>query len=188
LGYKKIQAKRQEFAAKQAVMFKFRDAVREINLRSAKVAEAIKKLETAKDEIAASISSLHTGGVPQFEAYKKSLLGMTANVGTLRALPLDPVEKVVNGAEDELRAMVRAYEDKLAAACPKDIKPGMVFKRASDGTLFEVQSASRKATNPSLRGDDAIWFDGVYITDGKPSGSTAANLTTLKKMKYLKTD
>lgn len=45
-----------------------------------------------------------------------------------------------------------------------------------------------QAKNPSLKGDDAIWFDGVWITDGKPSGNSPIKLSSLKKMKYLKTD
>jgi hypothetical protein len=85
------------------------------------VAQAVKQLEQSKQAVAAGISSLNTGGVPELEAYKKSFVGL-------------------------------------------------------------------QEKNPSLKGDDAIWFDGVWITDGKPSGNSPIKLSSLKKMKYLKTD
>ena len=187
MGYKKIQEKRKELAARQEILFKFQKAAEEINSRLAKVAQAMKQLEASKQEVASGISSLNTGGIPEFDTYKKSLLGI-AQGGTPRPLPMDPVEKVVKGAADQLRAMVREYEDKLAATCPKDIKPGMTFKDPPTGRIYEVRSPPEKAQNPNLRGDDAIWFDGVWFTDGTAGSNSPVKLSALKKMKYLKTD
>jgi hypothetical protein len=187
VGYKKIQEKRKEFSAKQDVLIKFRKAAEEINGKLAKVAQALKQLETSKQEVAAGISALNTGGVPEFEAYKKNLLGI-AQGGTPRPLPMDPVEKVVDGAETQLRVMIREYEDKLAAACPKDIKPGMTFKDPATGRVFEVRSLPEQSKNPNLKGDDAIWFDGVWFTDGNAGSNSPTKLSSLKKYKYLKTD
>jgi hypothetical protein len=187
LGYKKIQDKRQELEAKQQVLFKFRSAATEVNAQIARAAEAARQLENAKSAIASSVGAMFTGGVPEFEAYKKSLLGI-AKGGTFRPLPMDPVEKVVKNADAELRAMLSAWEDKLAASCPKDIKPGMTFKDAPTGRIYEVKSSAEKATNPRLQGDAAIWFDGEFFKDGKSAGKSPIDLASLKKMKYLKTD
>jgi hypothetical protein len=90
-------------------------------------------------------------------------------------------------ADKEVNDMVKAYEDKLTAACPKDIKPGMTFKNPARQTIFEVKKGPEKATIENLQGDEALWFGGDRWKDGVKTGQCQFNLANLKKMKYLHT-
>lgn len=187
MGYKKIEEKRKELRQKQEVKYAFRDAVGRINEGLANIQKAISDVEHTKQELGRTIAGLDTGGIKEFEDYKKSLLAICNGWG-VRPLPLAPVEKVCRDAEAELRAMIAAWTDKLAAAFPKEVKPGMTFKNQSLDRIYEVLSPPEQAANANLKGDNAIFFKVKWWkADGEQGGGYSISLVDLKKMKYLNT-
>lgn len=180
MGYAKIQAKRKELEEKVEVKCAFKDAAEKLN-------EVARIIEKAKQEVTQRISGLKTGGISELDAYKENLELFVHKLEAARAPSLQPIVKLVYEAEEELNKMVRAYEDKLAANCPKDVKPGMTFKDPSQQRIFEVKTGPTKATNINLRGDSALWFEVDIFKDGVKSGSVDLNSADLKKMKYLRT-
>jgi hypothetical protein len=188
MGYQKIQAKRKEIYAKHQVMLAFSHAAKGVNEALAKIQKAQANLEQTKQKMAADVGKLSTGGVAEFEVYKKSLLGMAQSTGLVRPLPLAPVEMVVLKAQTELAKMVRAYEEKLIAAMPKEIKPGMTFKDQTTGNILEVTTPAQKSPNINLSGDAAIFFKvKIFKPDGTAAGEMSRSLSDLKKNKYLNT-
>lgn len=186
MGYKTIQQKRAELQDKQKIKYAFRDSIEELNKGLADIEKAINNLGATRMAIEKRISALDTGGVKEFEDYKKSLIAVAQGWGA-RSLPMTPVDKVISEASKELSTMISAYEDKLAAAFPREVKPGMTFKHAPLKRIYEIKTGPTQATNINLKGDNAIWFKVHFWTEGKDGGEVDINLTDLKKMKYLNT-
>lgn len=180
------QSKPGETSAEGQAYDRFYKAAQDINKAVAKTAQAFAAVGEAKEKIRQRIEGLNTFGIKEFEDYKKSLLGIVAG-GTPRPLPMDPVNKAIARVESEHVRMVREYYEKLAAGCPNDVKPGMVFKRPGDDTFVEITKGPFKPQNTDLKGDHAICFNGRIWKDEKAGAEISYDLADLKQMKYLKT-
>jgi hypothetical protein len=180
MGYKKIQEKRAQLAAQVAVKSAFVDAAQSLE-------DVLGNVEKTKQQVSQKVGALKTGGISELEAYKTSLLAFIGKLEAAKPPSLDPVIKMADAADKEMKAMMSAWEDKLAASCPKDVKPGMTFKQVNTQRIYEIKSPPQKATNPNLTGDQAIFFDGDWYKDGVKAGSSQTKLADLKKMKYIHT-
>jgi len=180
MGYKKIQEKRKELSAQMEAKSAFMDAAKGLN-------DALSNVEKTKQQVMQRMGTLKTGGISELEQYKSGLLTYLGKLDAAKPPSIDSVVKVVDAAEKEMKAMLSAWEDKLAASCPKDVKPGMTFKDVPNQRIFEVKSGPTNGNNDNLTGDKAIWFAGDWFKDGAKTGSCQLNLADLKKYKYLKT-
>lgn len=181
MGYKKIQEKRNELYIKSRAKNQFLDAAESM-------VDAYKEIGRIKSSLQQKIGSMNTAGVPEFEAYKKTVLASIQKMEVLLPPPLDAIHKVVDDAQKEVNRMVQEYEDKLAAACPKEIKVGMTFKDKGLRRVYQITAPGEQSKNPNLKGDDAIWFKAHYWKDDGADGSDSQlKLSDLKKMKYLNT-
>ena len=180
MGYKKIQAKRDELSAQVDAKNEFVDAAKSLE-------DVLGSVQKTKQQISQKVGSLKTGGVSELEAYKADLLAFIGKLEAAKPPPIEPVIKLAAAAEKEMKAVISAWEDKLAASCPKEVKPGMTFKQLNTQRIYEVKTPPRKANNPNLAGDDAVFFNGDWFKDGAKAGSCQVKLSDLKKMKYINT-
>jgi hypothetical protein len=180
VGYKKIQEKRKELQAQSEIKSAFFDAAKSLD-------DLFGTVEKTRQQISQKIGALKPSGVSELEAYKTSLLAVVGKLAAAKPPSIDPVWNVVRTAEKEVENMVSAYEDKLAAACPKDVGPGMTFKDPATKRIFEVKTQAEKAKNENLQGDQSFWFKCDLWKDGAKTGESSVSLAQLKKMKFLKT-
>jgi hypothetical protein len=180
MGYKKIQEKRNELSAQKEAKSAFVDAAKSLE-------DVLGNVDKTKQQIMQKMGTLKTGGIPELEAYKSGLLAYLGKLESTKPPSLDPVIKLVDAADKEMKAMINAWEDKLAASCPKDVKPGMTFKDTPTARIFEVKSGPTESKNGNNTGDQAIWFAGDWYKDGAKTGSCQLSLADLKKYKYIKT-
>ena len=180
MGYQKIQEKRKELNVKIEARSAFMDAAQSLNT-------VIGNIDKTKQQAVQKVGTLKTNGVAELEAYKSALLAYLGKLDAAKPPSLAPVIKLVDAAEKDLKIMIGAWEDKLAATCPKDVKPGMTFKDTPTQRIFEVKSGPEKSANEQLSGDKAIWFKGDWFKDGAKTGSSSLSLADLKKYKYLHT-
>jgi hypothetical protein len=180
MGYKKIQEKRKELSAKMEARSAFMDAAQSLNT-------VLGNVDKTKQQAMQKMGTLKTDGMAELEAYKSALLAYLGKLDAAKPPSLDAVVKLVDAADKDLKAMIGAWEDKLAASCPKDVKPGMTFKDTPTQRIFEIKSGPEKAANGNLAGDQAVWFKGDWFKDGAKTGSTSLSLADLKKYKYLHT-
>jgi hypothetical protein len=174
--------------AKLQTYYGFYAAARAINEAVAKTAEAHAAVGQTMEKIRQRIEGLNTFGIQEFEVYQKSLLGIVAGGAThLRPLPMDPLYKAMGRVESEHLKMLKEYYEKLAASCPSEVKPGMVFKRSGEQVFVEITKGPLKPQNADLKGDQAICFTGRVWKDEKAGAEITFDLASLKKMKYLKT-
>lgn len=180
MGYKKIQEKRNELNAKMEARSAFLDAAKSLT-------GVIDNVDKTKQQVMQKMGTLKTGGTAELEAYKSALLAYLGKLDAAKPPSLDAIVKLVDQADKDLKAMVSAWEDKLAASCPKDVKPGMTFKDTPTQRIFEIKSGPEKASNGNLEGDKGLWFKGDWFKDGAKTGSSSVSLADLKKYKYLHT-
>ena len=180
MGYKKIQAKRDELTAQVAMRTTFMDAAQSLN-------DVLANVDRTRQQVLQKVGMLKPCGVPEMEAYKSGLVAYLGKLDTAKLPSLDGIEKLVQAAEKDIKIMIKAWEDKLAASCPKDVKPGMTFKDVPSQRILEIKSGPTKAENKNLEGDQAVWFTGDWFKDGNKTGSSPVCLADLKKYKYLKT-
>jgi|KBSSwiStaDraftv2_1062776.scaffolds.fasta_scaffold381820_2 hypothetical protein len=181
MGYKKIQAKREELSNKKFAKQQFLSAAESL-------VEICKQIGKTKSAIQQKMASMNTAGVPEFESYKKSILALTQKMETLLPPSLDPIHRVVDEAEDEVERMVQQYQEKLLAAFPGEVKVGMTFKDKGLKRVCQIMAPGVKSPNLNLQGDDAMWFKVHYWNDdGKDGSDGQVKLSDLKKMKYLNT-
>ena len=158
----------------------FMDAAQSLN-------DVLANMDRTKTQVLQRIGTLKPCGVPEMEAYKSGLLAYLGKLDTVKPPSLDGVEKLVQAAQKDLKIMISAWEDKLAASCPKDVKPGMTFKDVPSQRILEIKSGPEKAENKNLVGDQSVWFKGDWFKDGVKTGSSSVSLADLKKYKYLNT-
>lgn len=175
MGLKKIAELRKLLDAKQEMFKEFRRAADEFNKTYAKIAAAFEGVEKLRSENLARIERLETHNIKEFDDYRKALVAVYAGWGN-RPLPLKPLEVVIEKQRDALEAEKKKLVDKLIAAMPAEVKPGMVFKLLRSGELCEITSAKAESTNVNLKGDERLWYD--YKTEAGRTGQT--NLKDLK--------
>lgn len=180
MGYKKIQEKRKELSAQTDARRTFMEAAQNLD-------DVLSNVEKTRQQVSQKLSTLKTCGVPEFEAYKSELVACLGRLDAAKPPSLEPISRFAANASRDLDRMIQDYENKLAAACPKDVKPGMTFKDTHYGRIYEVTKGPMQATNENLKGDAAIWFDGNFYKDGSKTGSCEMSLAELKKYKYLRT-
>lgn len=191
MGLKTIAALREELEKKAKALEAFELAAKTFVETHAKIQEShdnvqkayenVEKLRTANH---GKVMALDTLGIKEFEDYKKSLVQVYSHWGPERPLPLKPLRDVVMKQQAAVNEAVKARVEKLAAAFPKEIKKGMVFKFEPTGVLWEITSEATESKNINLKGDAKIWYD--YLADNGTKNSV--NVETLKKScKFIKT-
>lgn len=177
-----------ELNAKLQTYYGFYEAAQKINEAVAKTADAHAAVGQTMEKIRQRIEGLNTFGIKEFEDYRKSLLGIVAGgANHLRPLPMDPVYRAMGRVESEHMRMVKDYYGKLAASCPTDVKPGMVFQRSGEQVFVEITKGPFQPQNANLKGDKATCFQCRVWKDGKAGAAIDLDLAALKGMKYLNT-
>jgi hypothetical protein len=186
VGYKKIQEKEQEFRAKSSVKARFAVATSEVEKGVKRLQKASEELASAKEFARGLIGGLDTGGVREFDEYKHGLVEFIE--GKVAKAPSDEkVWLVVHAAESEVKAMVKEWQDQLAANCPAEVRPPMVFKDQPRSRIYEITKGPLQATNTNLKGDQAICFEAdFWPIEGGQKSNSKVNMADLKKMKYLR--
>jgi hypothetical protein len=190
MGYKTIQAKRNELSKRVDVFDKLVGAAKSISVQMEKITKQEEQMKAVLAKVSAEMDKLDTKGIKEFDDYKKSLIGI-ANGGQMRLLPSAPLEHVVMQMRKNVDTEYWAWVEKQAANTPAQIQPGMVFVDKKMGWTYEIKSAGKAATNANLKGDAAIFYDVVRHDERTgqtiDSSISKAALSPREGVKFVKT-
>lgn len=201
MGAATIKAKRAEMAKKIEEMKKFAEQGTKIQQALLALKKQEAELQKNMDEIGkkqenllkvkaavkADASKLQSA-VPEFIQYRDTVLKST-DVFNMPVPDPSVLKKVIDKDQKEINDLVVAWIEKLTAAFPKDIRPGMLFKCYADETVYEVVKGPTQATNKLLKGDAALWFDLKGIDGSKVGQARTLNreeLSPKKNWKFVK--
>jgi hypothetical protein len=186
MGFKTIEAKRQEYSKLVETKQQFRDAIAQMNGLVEQVNQLHERHFQGCQELAKRLALLNTGGVKEFEQYKAHLVDGAQKGGQIRPLPMGPLDKALEESEKEIDNLVLQHALKLAKNCPSTLQPGMTFY---DGGNFYFDVKSGPINDPKKKGDDAILYKLVcYNKAGKVAGEPQHPLSSIKKWKYIQTN
>ena len=184
MGFKTIEAKRQEYRQLVETKQQFRDAIVQMNGLAEQMNQLLQQHVQGCQELAKKLAVLPTGGIKEFDQYKAHLMDGAQKGGQIRPLPLAPVDKVLEDAKKEIDELVLQHALKLAQNVPAVLKPGMTFYSQATQNFFDVKSGPTK--DPKKTGDDAILYKMVaYNKAGKQLGEPEHPLSFIKKCKYI---
>lgn len=197
MGMKKIEEKRKELVARRvsyeefvAVVDKLRDQLEVIQKAGLAAKKAVADYEEQKKRLLPSVKRLDDLGIKEFSDYRASLEAICTDMAFRdMPLPLTPLKKVVDRAEDEMKKMLDEWLEKQSASIPKEFKKGMSFKDYTMGRVYELTTDEYKAANSNLPGDAGQWFDFKFteIDSGKTGNGKMSKAMLLKnKVKFLK--
>ncbi len=195
MGMKSIEKKQTELSEKRNTVTKFvricdklDGSIGILEDRARALIKGQSDLSKMYKKVATSAKAIETDGQPAFDAYKRKLVEYCEDPfrgdEPPRARDLKNVIKLYqNEIDEEMDKWIKKQE----GAWPKEIKKGMCFKWYTTGVVIEITSDAKKATNKTLKGDDAIYWEAKQ-QDGKPYTSVKKSFLTPKnKWKFIKT-
>jgi len=184
MGYRKLQARRNELDQKQAVYEQFVKVVTGFNSRLGELQKAAGNLERLKKDTAKAVQGLNPGGVKEFEALQKEMIEMCGSIDP-KPVSTASAEKFVKDSKANIDREMDAWLDKLAGSYPANIAPGMSFKNYVSKRILSIESGPEKAKNETLEGDAAVFFK-VKFMDGASTSLSKADLSPKKGWKFVK--